>query len=229
MPRRRRPQAGIQPRQGPSPIIADSSVARPNKPARRMHGDGGDGGAGARPAPCTHSGGEPERNRTESERISATAGTMNPRPPTIAPGAPPRGRRKRSQLGRARPGKQPQAAFASSNSGAPIQWSRSTTSGAAARGAGGPPNPVSPIRVHSLATVPSEALGRGAPGAWVVGHWSGRSPRASSRRRRRRRARSRASVPGRSALPGGGGSWPQRVVLKGGIRSIAPVTRQLRQ
>jgi hypothetical protein len=91
-----------------------------------------------------------------------TAGTTNPRPPTTAPSGPPtRYAQKIESWVEEGPGSSEQAAFASSNARASIQpfW-RTTSSRSNVMCAGGPPNPMSPIRSHSLAIVPSGAVGR---------------------------------------------------------------------
>ncbi len=86
---------------------------------------------------------------------------MNPAPPTSAP-ARPRSRQaqKMASCVEAGPGIMLQTAIASSNSRASSQPRRSTTSCRSSRMcAGGPPNPMQPIRPHSRSTVGSGTCG----------------------------------------------------------------------
>ena len=85
---------------------------------------------------------------------------MNASPPTSPPIRP---RRRQAQKiaswVEAGPGSRLQAAIASSNSGGASQPRRSTQSRrSSAMWAGGPPNPVTPIRPHSRATVASPGV-----------------------------------------------------------------------
>ena len=86
-------------------------------------------------------------------------GTMNARPPTSAPSRPrTRHAQKIASSVDAGPGSRLQAAIASSNSAASSQPRPSTHSRrSSAMCAGGPPNPVIPIRPHSRSTVPGPA------------------------------------------------------------------------
>ena len=101
---------------------------------------------------------------------------MKPSPPTIAPAAPGDavGAEDR-ELRRRRPGQQAaggvgvlERARRRSTAG------RSTTSSrSSAMCAGGPPNPVSPIRVHSRATVPSGTVAGATFGGATFAGWAG--------------------------------------------------------
>src|SRR5581483_6835752 len=93
------------------------------------------------PAPRTQWGGEHARNRIDRAITVATLGTMNPRPPTSAPGVPARRyAQKIASWVDAGPGSRLQAAIASSNSVAQSQPRRVTTrSLISAMWAGGPP------------------------------------------------------------------------------------------
>ncbi len=64
------------------PVVPDARDARADQPPSGMHGDGGDRGTGPCAAPRIQSGGGCARNSSDSARISTTAGTMNPSPPT---------------------------------------------------------------------------------------------------------------------------------------------------
>ena len=109
------------------------------------------------PAPRIQSGGEWARNRAERTMIATTEGTMNPSPPTTAPAGPATRRaQKIASWVEAGPGSRLHPASASSKSRSAIHSRRSTTSRrSSAIWVGGPPNPVTPIRVHSRATSPS--------------------------------------------------------------------------
>ena len=111
------------------------------------------------PAPRTHSGGTPARNRADRTKMMISPGTMKARPPTTAPSRPrTRHAQKIASSVDAGPGRRLQAAIASSNSAASSQPSRSTHSRRKrAIWAGGPPNPVTPIRPHSRSTTPRPA------------------------------------------------------------------------
>ena len=107
------------------------------------------------PAPRTHSGGVPARNSTDRARITTRPGTMNAAPPASAPGRPrTRQAQKIASWVEAGPGSRLQAAIASSNSRASSHRLSSTHSlRSSAMCAGGPPNPMQPIRPHSRSTV----------------------------------------------------------------------------
>ncbi len=111
------------------------------------------------PTPRTQTGGAPARNSAESTRMMIRPGTMNARPPTRAPSRPhTRQAQKIASSVDAGPGSRLQVAIASSNSAASSQPSRSTHSRRkSAMWAGGPPNPVTPIRPHSRSTTPRPA------------------------------------------------------------------------
>ena len=86
-------------------------------------------------------------------------GTMKASPPATAPARPrTRHAQKIASSVDAGPGSRLQAAIASSNSAASSHPRESTHSRrSSAMCAGGPPNPVTPIRPHSRSTVPSPA------------------------------------------------------------------------
>jgi hypothetical protein len=108
------------------------------------------------PNPRTHSGGVLARNSAARTRMMIRPGTMKARPPTTAPSLPrTRHAQKIASWVDAGPGSRLHAAIASSNSSASSHPWRSTHSRrSSAMCAGGPPNPVTPIRPHSRRTVP---------------------------------------------------------------------------
>src|SRR5215472_3548810 len=129
------------------------------------------------PAPSTHSGGEPARYSAAKARITIRPGTMNAIPPASAPARPwTRQAQKIASSVEAGPGSRLQAAIASSNSCAEIQPRRSTHScRSSAMCAGGPPNPMQPMRLHSRAIVSSETSGRAGAGDPALGGGGGAS------------------------------------------------------
>ena len=132
-------------------------AARPS-PAGRQEDEGGI--AARRPerprpapaaAPCTQSGGWADRNNAERARMMASPGAMKQTPP-ISPPSRPRKRQaqKMASWVDAGPGRRLVAEMPSSNSGAVSQWWSSTQSWRSrAMWAGGPPNPMTPMRPHS--------------------------------------------------------------------------------
>jgi len=112
------------------------------------------------PAPRTHSGGAPARNSAARTRMRISPGTMKASPPTTAPSLPrTRHAQKIASSVDAGPGSRLHAAMASSNSAASSHSRWSTHSlRSSAMWAGGPPNPVTPIRPHSRRTVPRPAV-----------------------------------------------------------------------
>jgi hypothetical protein len=112
------------------------------------------------PAPRTHSGGVPARNSAARTRMRISPGTMKASPPTTAPSLPrTRHAQKIASSVDAGPGSRLHAAIASSNSAASSHSRWSTHSlRSSAMCAGGPPNPVTPIRPHSRRTVPRPTL-----------------------------------------------------------------------
>ncbi len=93
--------------------------------------------------------------------MTISPGTINAAPPTSAPTRPrSRQAQKIASCVDAGPGIRLQTAIASSNSRASIQPRFSTTSCRSSRiCAGGPPNPMHPIRPHSRNTVASDTEG----------------------------------------------------------------------
>ena len=87
--------------------------------------------------------------------MTISPGTMNAAPPTSAPSRPrTRHAQKMASSVEAGPGSRLQAAIASSNSVESSQPRWSTHSlRSSAMCAGGPPNPIQPIRPHSRSTV----------------------------------------------------------------------------
>jgi hypothetical protein len=127
------------------------------------------------PAPSTHSGGDAPRNKAARARMTISPGTMNAAPPIAAP-ARPRSRhaQKIASWVEAGPGSRLHAAMASSNSGASSHWRRSThSSRSSLMWAGGPPNPMQPIRPHSRMIVARDTCGGRVTGA----PQPGRAPR----------------------------------------------------
>ena len=112
------------------------------------------------PRPRIHSGGAPARNSAARTRMRISPGTMKASPPTTAPSRPrTRHAQKIASSVDAGPGSRLHAAIASSNSAASSHPRLSTHSRrSSAMCAGGPPNPVTPIRPHSRSTVPRLAL-----------------------------------------------------------------------
>ncbi len=104
-------------------------------------------------APVTQAGGACARNSTDRARITIRPGTMKHSPPTIAPATPAsRHAQKIASWVDAGPGSKFVAAMPSSNSSAVSQDRRCTQSWRSrAMWAGGPPNPMQPIRPHSRA------------------------------------------------------------------------------
>jgi hypothetical protein len=115
-------------------------------------------------APRTHAGGECARNRTDSARMMMRPGTMKQAPPMSAPiGPASRQAQKIASWVDAGPGSSDVAAIPSSNSPADSHQFCSTHSFRSSLiCAGGPPKPVMPIRLHSLAITKS-----GTGGAWA--------------------------------------------------------------
>ena len=112
-------------------------------------------------APRTHSGGRAARNSADRARMMIRPGTMKQAPPTSAPAGPrSRQAQKMASWVEAGPGSRLVAATPSSNSAADSHSRRSThRPRSRAMCAGGPPNPMHPIRPHSRAMVSSETCG----------------------------------------------------------------------
>ena len=117
------------------------------------------------PAPRTHSGGELARNSADRARMTIRPGTMNAAPPISAPSRPrSRQAQKMASWVEAGPGSRLQAAMASSNSRRvqPALALARTAARSSLMCAGGPPNPMQPIRPHSRSTVPQRHARRRA-------------------------------------------------------------------
>src|SRR5580693_9615325 len=144
-----------------APILRQLAGARP---MAALSATAGTAASAPAAAPLIQTGGWAARKTADNARMTISPGTMKHAPPTSAPRGPrSRHAQKIASWVEAGPGSMLVAATPSSNSRAEIQSRRSTHSTlSSAMCAGGPPNPMQPMRPHSRAIVSRETCGGAA-------------------------------------------------------------------